>query len=62
MTRARPFAVAAMLLASLLGTAATCAAELLRSYVARDRDHHASDGYELDNASANGAAGPRQLA
>jgi hypothetical protein len=53
MSRARPCIVAGLLLASLLGTGAAHADDMLGSYVARisDRDHHASDGYELDNAA-----------
>ncbi len=53
MTWARPIAVAALLLGSLLGIGVACADEPMGSYVARisDRDHHASDGYELDNAA-----------
>ncbi|TIS54403.1 MAG: hypothetical protein E5W91_26970 [Mesorhizobium sp.] len=53
MSKARAFTVAGLVLASLLGTNAAHADEMLGSYVARisDRDHHASDGYELDNAA-----------
>ena len=45
--------VAGLLLASLLGASAAQADDMLGSYVARisDRDHHASDGYELDSAA-----------
>jgi hypothetical protein len=44
---------AGLLLASLLGTVAAHADDMLGSYVARisDRDHQASDGYALDNAA-----------
>lgn len=53
MSKARPFTVAGLLLASLLGTGPTYADEMLGSYVARisDRDHFASDGYALGNAA-----------
>jgi len=53
MNKARSFTVAGLLLASLLGTGAARADDMLGSYVARisDRDHHASDGYELDSAA-----------
>lgn len=53
MNKARSFAVAGLLLTSLLGTGAARADDMLGSYVARisDRDHHASDGYELDSAA-----------
>ncbi|TJW04550.1 MAG: hypothetical protein E5W82_31005 [Mesorhizobium sp.] len=53
MSKARAFTVAGLVLASLLGTNAAHADEMLGSYVARIsyRDHHASDGYELDNAA-----------
>jgi hypothetical protein len=53
MSKARPFTAAGLLLASLLGANAAHADDMLGSYVARisDRDHHASDGYELDNAA-----------
>ena len=53
MNKARSFTVAGLLLASLLGTAAARADDMLGSYVARisDRDHHASDGFQLDSAA-----------
>ena len=53
MNRARSLTVAGLLLASLPGTGAARADDMLGSYVARisDRDHHASDGYELDSAA-----------
>jgi len=53
MNKARSFTVAGLLLASLPGTGAARADDMLGSYVARisDRDHHASDGYELDSAA-----------
>ncbi|TGV96040.1 hypothetical protein EN797_038790, partial [Mesorhizobium sp. M2E.F.Ca.ET.154.01.1.1] len=53
MSKARAFTVAGLVLASLLGTNAAHADEMLGSYVARIsyRGHHASDGYELDNAA-----------
>ncbi|TIO31177.1 hypothetical protein [Mesorhizobium sp.] len=53
MSKARPFTVAGLLLASLLGTGTTNADEMLGSYVARisHRDHFASDGYALGNAA-----------
>ena len=53
MTKAKAFAVAALLLAPVLGTGAAQADDMLGSYVARisERDHHASDGYALDSAA-----------
>ncbi|CAN7409847.1 hypothetical protein [Mesorhizobium sp. LjNodule214] len=53
MNKARPFAVAGLLLASALGTSAAKADDMLGSYVARisERDHHASDGFPLDSAA-----------
>jgi hypothetical protein len=53
MNKARSFTVAGLLLASLLSTGTARADDMLGSYVARisDRDHHASDGYELDSAA-----------
>ena len=53
MNKARSFTVAGLLLTSLLGTAAARADDMLGSYVARisDRDHHASDGFQLDSAA-----------
>ena len=53
MNKARSFTVAGLLLASLLGTAAARADDMLGSYVARisDRDHQASDGYALETAA-----------
>ena len=52
------------LLTVLVGVTAAAADEFLGSYVARisEQDHQASDGYPLDTAGADGAAGPRQLA
>jgi hypothetical protein len=53
MNETRRFAVAGLLLASVLGTSAAQADDLLGSYVARisERDHQASDGYALDSAA-----------
>ena len=53
MNETRRFAVAALLLASVLGTSTARADDMLGSYVARisERDHHASDGYALDSAA-----------
>ncbi|TJX19793.1 MAG: hypothetical protein E5W21_34550, partial [Mesorhizobium sp.] len=53
MNETRRFAVAALLLASVLGTSTARADDMLGSYVARisERDHHASDGYPLDSAA-----------
>ena len=53
MNKANPFTIAGILLASLLGSSVVHADDMLGSYVARisDRDHHASDGYTLDNAA-----------
>lgn len=53
MNKARAFAVAGLLLASVLGTSAAKADDMLGSYVARisERDHQASDGFPLDSAA-----------
>ena len=53
MNKAKSLTVAGLLLASLPGTGAARADDMLGSYVARisDRDHHASDGYELSSAA-----------
>jgi hypothetical protein len=53
MNETRRFAVAALLLASALGTSAAKADDMLGSYVARisERDHQASDGFPLDSAA-----------
>lgn len=53
MGRIQMTGAAVVLAASLLGTCGAQAQEMLGSYVARisDRDHHASDGYELDSAA-----------
>ena len=53
MNETRRFAVAGLLLASVLGASAAQADDLLGSYVARisERDHQASDGYALDSAA-----------
>lgn len=53
MTKAEAFAVAALLLAPVLGPGTAQAGDMLGSYVARisERDHKASDGYALDSAA-----------
>ncbi|TGT01758.1 hypothetical protein EN856_37035, partial [Mesorhizobium sp. M8A.F.Ca.ET.213.01.1.1] len=53
MNETRRFAVAALLLATVLGTSTARADYMLGSYVARisERDHQASDGYPLDSAA-----------
>ncbi|MEO5755916.1 MAG: hypothetical protein ABIQ51_03565 [Mesorhizobium sp.] len=53
MSKQRTITMAGLLLASLLGVGTAHADDMLGSYVARisDRDHHASDGYALDNAA-----------
>lgn len=53
MNETKRFGVAGLLLASVLGTSAAQADDLLGSYVARisERDHQASDGYALDSAA-----------
>jgi hypothetical protein len=53
MNKARSFTVAGLLLASMLGAGSAHADDMLGSYEARisDRDHHASDGYELSTAA-----------
>jgi hypothetical protein len=49
----RTVCTSALLLAACLGSAPALADQYLGSYVARisDRDHHASDGYELGSAA-----------
>jgi hypothetical protein len=53
MIKARTVTMASLLLVSLLSTSTAYADDMLGSYVARisERDHHASDGYALDNAA-----------
>ena len=54
MNKAKSLTVAGLLLASFLGVGSAQAGDdMLGSYVARisDRDHHASDGYELSSAA-----------
>ena len=54
MNKAKSLTIAGLLLASFLGVGSAQAGDdMLGSYVARisDRDHHASDGYELSSAA-----------